>query len=316
MPGPDPKDDRARAPSAAAADSPTDSVRIALIGDVHSAWDYGDVVYFNSSPYELLLIAGDLGGSQARDGLRVAGSMARLERRALVMPGNNDVDEYGRIAAELTYRQGQADLLEELLPDAAMLRPSGEPALRPRTCGYSLHEIGAAGFEATIVAGRPFAKGGDELAFPEALARSFGVRSLADSCERLRQLVDSAPTENLVFFSHNGPSGLGTEREDLWGRDFHPDAGDWGDSDLRDAIEYARTRKRRVLAVVAGHMHWALRGGGQRRWQLRRDGTLYVNAARVPRVFEADGTRLRHHIALELSPEGARAHAVEIPDEG
>jgi uncharacterized protein (TIGR04168 family) len=315
MPGPDPKDDSARVPSAAAAGSPANCVRIALIGDVHSAWDYGDVMYFNSSPYELLLIAGDLGGSQARDGLRVAGSMARLERRALVMPGNNDVDEYGRIAAELTYRQGQADLLEALLPVADPPRPSGEPALRPRTCGYSLHEIGAAGFAATIVAGRPFAKGGDELAFPEALERNFGVRSLAESRERLRQLVDSAPTENLVFFSHNGPSGLGTEREDLWGRDFHPDAGDWGDSDLRDAIEYARTRKRRTLAVVAGHMHWALRGGGQRRWQLRRDGTLYVNAARVPRVFEADGGRLRHHIALELSPESARAHAVQIPDQ-
>ena len=204
MPGPDPKDDSARAPSAAAG-SPVTGVRIALIGDVHSAWDYGDVVYFNSSAYELLLIAGDLGGSQARDGLRVAGSMARLERRALVMPGNNDVDEYGRIAAELTYRQGQADLLEELLPDAAAPpRPTpGEPALRPRTCGYSLHEIGAAGFDATIVAGRPFAKGGDELAFPEALARSFGVRSLAESRERLAPARSTRParTENLVFCS-------------------------------------------------------------------------------------------------------------------
>jgi uncharacterized protein (TIGR04168 family) len=314
MPGPDPKNDSTREPSAADG-SPANCVRIALIGDVHSAWDYGDVAYFNSSPYELLLIAGDLGGSQARDGLRVAGSMARLERRALVMPGNNDVDEYARIAAELTYRQGQADLLEELLPAAASPRPNGEPALRPRTCGYSLHEIGAAGFGVTIVAGRPFAKGGDQLASPEALERSFGVRSLAESRERLRQLVDDAPTEHLVFFAHNGPSGLGVQRDDLWGRDFHPDQGDWGDSDLRDAIAYAHSRERRTLAVVAGHMHWALRGGGQRRWQLRRDGTLYVNAACVPRVFEADGDKRRHHIALELSPEGARAHVVHVSDE-
>jgi uncharacterized protein (TIGR04168 family) len=108
---------------------------------------------------------------------------------------------------------------------------------------------------------------------------------------------------------------MGEQREDLWGRDFHPEAGDWGDSDLRAAIDYARARKRRTLAVVAGHMHWALQGGGQRRWRLQRDGVLYVNAARVPRAFEADGGRLRQHIELELTPHAARASLVLIPDE-
>ena len=282
--------------------------RIAVIGDVHSAWEFCDVVYFNRSPYELLLIAGDLGGSRARDGLRVARSMAQLKRRALVMPGNNDVDEYGRIAAELTYRQAQAELLEDLLPE------NGEPPVRPRTCGYSLHPVSVGGQAVTILAARPFAWGGCELSFPEALERSFGVRSMDDSVDRLCALVDQVQTEQLVVFAHNGPFGLGARRDAPWGRDFDPAEGDWGDRDLRSAIDYAVQRGRRPSAVVAGHMHWALRGGGQRRWQLQKDGILYLNAARVPRVVERADKRLRFHIALTLGPEGARAEEVPVED--
>src|SRR3982751_1738129 len=84
--------------------------RIAVIGDVHSAWSREDVAYFNRSDYPLLLVTGDLGGSEARDGLSVARQMAELTHRTLVMPGNNDVREYARIAAELTYRQGRGAL--------------------------------------------------------------------------------------------------------------------------------------------------------------------------------------------------------------
>jgi uncharacterized protein (TIGR04168 family) len=282
--------------------------RIAVIGDVHSAWEFCDVVYFNRSPYELLLITGDLGGSRARDGLRVARSMAHLQRRALVMPGNNDVDEYGRIAAELTYRQGQAELLEDMLPEG------GLPPVKPRTCGYSLHPVSVGGKAVTILAGRPFAWGGCELSFPEALERSFGVRSLDESVDRLCALVDQVQTDELVFFAHNGPSGLGAKREDPWGRDFDPAQGDWGDTDLRAAIDYAIEKKRKPSAVVAGHMHWSLRGGGDRRWQRQQDGILYVNAAKVPRVVEQGERRLRHHIALTLGPEGASAEDVAIEE--
>jgi hypothetical protein len=54
-------------------------------------------------------------------------------------------------------------------------------------------------------------------------------------------------------------------------------------------------------------MHHALRGGGTRRWLLERDGTLVVNAARVPRV-RRDGAR--HHVCVTI--DGARAQASEI----
>ena len=275
---------------------------IAIVGDVHSAWSPADVAYFNDSRYALILVTGDLGGREARDGLSVARSIAGLTRRTLVMPGNNEVADYARIAAELTYRQARVALLGE--------RSGGGV----RTCGYSTHAVRAGALDVTVIAARPFAMGGCELSFPDALGRSFGVSTFEASVERLRALIDAAATEHLVFFAHNGPLGLGSEPDALWGRDFDPAAGDWGDRDLRDAIDYAIARGRKPLAVVAGHMHWRLRSGGQRRWCAEKDGVLYVNAARVPRLYRAGTQRLRHHVALELSATGAEAREVLVPD--
>jgi uncharacterized protein (TIGR04168 family) len=288
-------------PARDASPVPPQTECIALIGDVHSAWTPDDSSFFNASQYPLLLVTGDLGGSQARDGLSVARVMAALTKRTLVMPGNNDVREYARIAAELTYRHARQELLD------------GTAGGGPRMCGYSTHELSLAGVDLTIITGRPFAMGGCELSFPDELERNFGVASLEASAERLCALVDESESENLVFFAHNGPAGLGAEPDAAWGRDFDPAAGDWGDTDLRTAIDYAVSRKRRPLAVLAGHMHWQLRSGGQRRWQLQKDGILYVNAARVPRVFAALGGTAHQHIALSFGPAGAHAEEVLIP---
>jgi uncharacterized protein (TIGR04168 family) len=274
---------------------------IALIGDVHSAWTPDDTRYFNASDYPLLLATGDLGGSEARDGLTVARSMAGLTRRTLVMPGNNDVREYAKIAAELTYLHGRQELLD------------GTPGEGPRTCGYSVHELRLGELDVSILAARPFAMGGCELSFADELERSFGVLSLEASAERLCALVDQAQSEHVVFFAHNGPYGLGDAPDAPWGRDFDPAAGDWGDRDLRSAIDYAIERGRRPLAVLAGHMHWALRTGGLRRWQLREDGILYVNAARVPRVFRQAEGGARQHVTLWFDADGAHAEEVVVP---
>lgn len=274
---------------------------LAVIGDLHSAWEAEDFAYFQRAEYPVVLVTGDLGHAGTNDGQAVARSLADLAPQVLVMPGNNDAADYPHIRAELTYRRARADLL---LDGAA--EGQSESA---QLCGYSLHPLELNGFAFTVVAGRPFSMGGSELSFPEVLARVHDVRSMRESSERLCALVDRVESEHLVFFAHNGPTGLGGLPEDIWGRDFHPDAGDWGDPDLRAAIEYARARGKRVLAVVAGHMHWAVAGRADvlRRWELQRDGVLYVNAARVPRVFVHEGRVGRQHLRLEVFPEGARA---------
>jgi uncharacterized protein (TIGR04168 family) len=286
---------------------------VAVIGDLHSAWEVEDIGYFQRGAYPIVLVTGDLGHSGSQDGRRIARSLAQLRPQVLVMPGNNDAADYPYIRAELTYRRARADLLLDAVAEGHSLPPSTASA---QLCGYSLHSLELHGFAFSMVAGRPFSMGGPDMAFAQALARLHQVQSLRDSTERLCALVDAATTEHLVFFAHNGPSGLGALADDIWGRDFHPDAGDWGDSDLRVAIDYATQRGRKVLAVVAGHMHWTVSGQSQlqRRWQLQRDGILYVNAARVPRVFSHGQQSLRHHIHLQLSPSGASAEERLISD--
>lgn len=279
--------------------------KVALIGDLHSSWDAADAKYFNGSDYELLLFTGDLGSGRQRNGVEIARSLSRLTRPTLVMLGNNDADEYARISAELSYQQGRARLLQ------------GTPSWRPgsasvRPCGLDLHRFQLGELDLSVICGRPFARGNGELSSPEALHASYRIRSAEESSERLKSLVDAAETEQLLFLAHNGPRGLGATAHSLWGRDFHPEAGDWGDADLTEAVEHARKVGRRVLAVVAGHMHWNLRSGGERRWQLERDGTLYVNAARVPRIVQAGERKAHHHIELQLSKSGAQARDVAL----
>jgi uncharacterized protein (TIGR04168 family) len=282
-----------------------EQARLALVGDLHSWWHDADTDYFNASPYELLLFTGDLGSNGPENGVAIARSLARLVRPTLVMMGNNDAAEYSRIAAELSYRQGR----ERLLRGLPSLRP-GQPTVR--ACGLSSHRFKLTGLDLTVIAGRPFAMGNSELSSAEALRASYGVGAPHECAEMLNALVDSAETEHLIFLAHNGPSGFGAEPDAPWGRDFHPDAGDWGDADLAAAVGHARASGRRVLAVVAGHMHWRLRTGGKRRWLAEQDGTLYVNAARVPRIVKRENQLIHHHLALSVTPSGAAASQVRM----
>ena len=157
---------------------------------------------------------------------------------------------------------------------------------------------------------RPHSMGGDELHFARHLSDRFGVHSMDESAELLCRMVDESSANQLLFLAHNGPSGLGTGRADIWGCDFRPAEGDQGDRDLQEAVAHARRRGKRVLAVLAGHMHRRLRGGGARRWQLTREGTLYVNAAVVPRfrlVRREQGAKRveRHHVELRIYADGS-----------
>ena len=85
---------------------------------------------------------------------------------------------------------------------------------------------------------------------------------------------------------------------------------------MAPAIEHARQLGKRVLAVVAGHMHWRTKAGEQRSWQIEKEGTVYVNAARVPRIFSTRENVMRHHVALTVRPGGISAKEVLVPEHG
>ena len=280
-------------------------IRIGVIGDLHTHWDDVDVVQFNRSPYDLLIFIGDLGGGTADSSLRIARSISRLTKDALVIPGNNDVGDMAELAAELVHRSG--------LQKLASLRTGTGHREPIRLCGYSTHRLTSDSTDLTLLVGRPHSLGGAELSYPSYMSSNYGIDSMDQSIDRLCALVDEVETDNLVFFSHNGPTGLGDEPADMWGCDFKPGGGDWGDPDLERAIEHALNRGKRVLAVVAGHMHLRTKHGPERDWITERHDILYVNTARVPRIFAGDDDLHRHHVALTVRADGVSVEEVVVP---
>jgi uncharacterized protein (TIGR04168 family) len=279
-------------------------MRLAVIGDIHLAWSAADTAYFNASDHEAVLFVGDIYNYSLQRGLRAAAELAELEKPALLVPGNHDAVHPAQLAAEITRRQSLIRITS--YGHAQRVRELCEAVGGVQVGGYSVHRVG----DVDVVVGRPHSMGQSSISFAPHLAEAYQVRTLEDSIERLKKCVDDTESRRIVFLAHNGPTGLGDKKNDLWGCDFRREEGDFGDSDLRVAIDYARERGKNVMAVVAGHMHHRLRGGGQRRWYERRDGVLYVNAARVPRIFEEHGGVYHHHVDLVL--EGDEADAVEV----
>ena len=269
--------------------------RIAVIGDIHKSWNDFDVDFFNRSRYDLVLFVGDLPGRTHRGTLDVARQIARIQLPALLIPGNHDGVSVMQLIGELQQNQR---LIERSSRKQEALCADLEDALTPiQMCGYSIHRPAGPLFD--LIAARPHSMGGPHMGFRPYLKSKFGIESLAQSKERLRELVDQCGPR-IMFLAHNGPKGLGVERNAIWGCDFRSEGGDFGDADLEAAIAHARDSGKQVLAVIAGHMHHRVRGLADRPWTLERHGILYVNAARVPRIFRVDSGTRHHHIAVEV----------------
>jgi uncharacterized protein (TIGR04168 family) len=289
--------------------------RIGVVGDVHQQWDEEDALALDAQGYELILITGDLGSYRANDAAVVARRVAALRTPAIAIAGNHDAVHAAQLISEAI---PQAKLLRTLLSVGQHARVDAlSQALGPVTLGgYSVHPVNERLY---VVVARPHSMGGPSLAFVPQLSTRFGVKSMEDSVARLTACVDQTPPDALlVFLAHNACTGHGATRTDIAGRDFHRDEGDWGDPDLRAALQHAKAQGRRVLAVVSGHMHLALRGGGWRTDHVLEDGTLHLNAADVPRHRRdkrGGPVSARHHVRLlvDLSAGTARCEHVWVP---
>ncbi|MEZ7972688.1 MAG: metallophosphoesterase [Pseudomonadales bacterium] len=283
-----------------------DTFRLGIVGDLHSHFDTFDVHQFNALAYDLLFFTGDLGGGTRESSLMMARMLANLRGSVLVMPGNNDTVDIQQLAAELTHRQG----LGRIMAITQQSTESADIAL----CGYSLHRIVVSDRRVTLLAARPHSMGGPDLTFPDYMAKTYSIHSLEDSEARIRRLVDEAD-EEIIFLAHNGPLGLGDGPQDIWGCDFKPDGGDWGDPDLATAVAYAKSVNKRVLAVIAGHMHLRTKQGLERPWKVLDDGIVYVNAARVPRIFNGSDDVYRHHIQLHIGVDSLSVEERLLPQD-
>ncbi|MEL6400135.1 MAG: TIGR04168 family protein [Cyanobacteria bacterium J06607_6] len=267
------------------------ALRIAVIGDVHDQWDEADIAALHSLEIDLALFVGDFGN----EAVAVVRSIAGLSLPKAAIFGNHDAwytaTPWGR--KKCPYDRAQEDWVQlqmELLGDADV--------------GYGKRDFPQLGL--TVIGGRPFSWGGSEWKYEAFYRDRYNVHNFAESLARIKQAVDDAAFDTLIFMGHCGPTGLGDTPESPCGRDWPPIGGDFGDPDLAEAIVYAQQQGKTVPLVTFGHMHHALRHRQDRqRQRLSRDdqGTIYLNAACVPRIVRTAAHCARNFsiVALERS---------------
>jgi uncharacterized protein (TIGR04168 family) len=239
---------------------------LTVVGDLHRWWRSADSVYLERAQPDLVLFVGDLGDEDVDMVQRVA---ALPVRKAVVL-GNHDAwQSFGRRVSTQKLRDSLAALGDDHV-------------------AYAVREVPAAGV--SVVGARPFSWGGPTLRSPELYDEIYGIHTMRQSAAAIVDAARNAQHRDLVILAHNGPLGLGTEPGDIFGKDFGKPGGDWGDRDLALAIQRIEGFGLRVRAVIAGHMHHKVvhpRGAERTRF-VRRGETLFLNAARVPRVRTRD----------------------------
>ena len=242
--------------------------RIAIVGDLHGSWSIGDHELLQALSPDAVLFVGDLGDGD----LRIVKSIKKLSIPTAVILGNHDraKDRTGELL------RVQLNLFGDL------------------HCGWTMRKwrnpnVG-------VVGARPCSSGGGFHLSPEVLG-VFGPITLKESVRRIVEAAEEVPpTTPLVILAHVGPTGLGSQVDSICGRDWKPPSMDWGDKDLEIALD--QIRKRRIPdLVVFGHMHHELKSGSRNRHTFLKDrwGTVYLNAACVPRKFkELNGDMLTH----------------------
>ena len=292
-------------------DAPTQAATIGVIGDVHLFWDSEDVAFFNRSNYDMLLFVGDLAAYTQVRGLRVARSLRKLRIPAMCIPGNHDGLHAFQLGAEIAPR---AQRLRNAFCQGQdrRCRNLGRALGDVKLVAYSRHKIELSGVALNLVVCRPHSIGGRRVACLRYLAKGYGVDSMDASSARLKALVNQCDDAPIVFLAHNGPSGLGDRADSIWGCDFRRQEEDWGDRDLEEAVRHAKEKGHAVLTTVAGHMHRRTKSGKRRPGKVKKDGTLYVNAAEVPRHRIKNGTMKRHHVRLTLTKTKATAEDIWV----
>ncbi len=235
---------------------------LTVVGDVHRWWRNADSVYLERARPDLSLFVGDLGDED----VEIVRKVAELPVEKAVILGNHDAwQSFGRKVSTPKLRESLSLLGDDHI-------------------AYAVREVPRAGL--SVIGARPFSWGGPSLRSPELYDEIYGIHTMRQSAAAIVDAARNALNRDLVILAHNGPLGLGSETSDPFGKDFGKPGGDWGDRDLALAIQRIEGFGLRVRAVIAGHMHHKLvhpRGGERRRF-VRRGDTLFLNAARVPRV--------------------------------
>lgn len=261
-------------------------IKIAVVGDIHDFWEAEDAIALKHLGVDLVLFVGDFGN----ESVQVVRAIAALDLPKAAIFGNHDAwysaSDWGR--KQCPYDRTQEDWVQQQVD-----------LLGTTEVGYSKLDFPA--LNLTVVGGRPFSWGGTVWKNDRFYQERFGVSDFEQSTARILAAAHSAAFKTVIFLGHCGPTGLGDRPEDPCGKDWNPIGGDYGDPDLAAAI--AKTRKGKTIPLVAfGHMHHRLRHSQQR---LRTtvyasEGTVYLNAASVPRIIQRQNNRCRNFSLISL----------------
>ena len=253
--------------------------QILVVGDVHGRWGAPDRVFVEKAQPDLCLFVGDLGDED----VRVVAEIASVQADIAVVLGNHDA------WSSFSKKRCTNDLRRIL------------ERLARKHIGYQRRELPSLGL--SLIGARPFSWGGPSLRSPELYDELFGIRTMEESADRIVALAEDAATDRLVLVAHNGPLGLSQTPTDIWGKDFADATGDWGDRDLALAIARIVRSGKKVVCVIAGHMHDRVqRTVSRRRRFVERDGIIYVNPAVVPRRRQrGDGAEVGHFVRLRFT---------------
>ncbi|MCR9246415.1 MAG: TIGR04168 family protein [bacterium] len=240
------------------------SANLLVVGDVHRWWRRADATYLERVRPDLVMFVGDLGDEDPE----IVQKVKELPVPKAVILGNHDAWRSFTNKTQTPELQQSLDIL-------------GDDHV-----AYAVKEVPSAGV--SVIGARPFSWGGQSLRSPELYDEIYGVHTMRQSAAAIVDAARNAQHRDLVILAHNGPTGLGEQTSDIFGKDFGKPGGDWGDHDLALALQRIESMGLNVRAVIAGHMHHRLlhpRGGERTRF-VRRGGVLYLNSAVVPRVEE------------------------------
>ncbi|XP_050272201.1 uncharacterized protein LOC126715577 isoform X8 [Quercus robur] len=242
------------------------SARIAVIGDIHNDWNLQeDTKALQFLQPDLVLFTGDFG----EENVELVQSAASLEFAKAAILGNHDAWYTQQFSGK---RKDGVQLQLECL---------GEEHVAYQHLDFPLIKV-------SIVGGRPFSCGGEQLFRKKLLSARYGVQDMDGSARRIYNAALGTPEDHFVILlAHNGPTGLGSNLNDICGKDWVFGGGDHGDPDLEQAISLLKeTGKSCVPLVVFGHMHkeLAYRKGLRKMIVVGDDNTIYLNGAIVPRV--------------------------------
>ncbi|MFN3603357.1 MAG: metallophosphoesterase [Leptonema sp. (in: bacteria)] len=292
-------------------------MKLALFGDIHHFFDDKDVQYFNNSDFDFLIFTGDLPDFfHLRK--KIYKVLRKLKKKSYLIWGNHDGFSFLEVVGEI-FKKNFLRVKEKDFNkiETRLKRLQNELGENFVCGGFQIEKLNDS---LALFLVRPHSIGGDSIAYKEYLKKKYIIYDLESSFLKMKKLLHEYLEKNtlrtLIFLGHNGPHGLGNLPYDLWGCDFNPQLGDFGDKDYTKIIQYAQSLNIQIPLVIGGHMHHKLskqiKEQRERKSIAKLNNTYYINPAKVPRISK----NLRYFVSVEfLSDTSVKVQEMNLGNE-